>query len=97
MKKKSLIGLLLTVALLCVAMVVQLVSAMSEEDLLKPGDLVTVNYKDYYLKTVKAYVDGNLQKDVNFKYDFLDDGSIKVTQDASDNGLTYSIIKKEYA
>ena len=96
MKKKSLIGLLLTVALLCVAMLVQLVSAMSEEDLLKPGDLVTVNYKDYYLKTVKAYVDGNLQKDINFKYDFLDDGSIKVTQDASDNGLTYSIIKKEY-
>lgn len=95
MKRKRLIGLLLTVALLCVSMVVQVVSAISEEDLLKPFDLVTVNLNDYYLKTVKGYVDGELRTSTTFDYQFPYDDTIDVEANINGN-ISRSTIHKEY-
>ena len=100
MKKKRLIGLLLTVALLIVAMLCQVVSAWSEEKNTIPELLAGSNFDDYYVKSQKVYLDGELIANATYDNTYNDDGSIDVAITVNrSNGSTseYSMtVLKEY-
>ena len=105
MKRKRLIGLLLTVALLCVAMVVQLVSAMGpDEDRVHPFYTVSQRYKDdfsdYYCKSFKFYYNDQLNYTATNNFEYYEDGTVGVKEFIRTvNGQSYTTnytIKKEY-
>ena len=100
MKRKRLIGLLLVVALLIVAMLCQVVSAWSEEKNIIPEMLAGSNFDDYYVKSQKVYLDGELIANANYDNTYNDDGSIDVAITVNrSNGSTseYSMtVLKEY-
>ena len=105
MKRKRLIGLLLTVALLCIAMVVQLVSAMGpDEDRVHPFYTVSQRYKDdfsdYYCKSFKFYYNDQLNYTATNNFEYYEDGTVGVKEFIRTvNGQSYTTnytIKKEY-
>ena len=101
MKRKRLIGLLLVVALLCTAMVVQLVSASAPDELrLNPQADTNLSFYDYYLKSLKVYKNDELRYTLTNNYIFHDDGTIDVKQftrntDGSSSTNDYSV-QREY-
>lgn len=109
MKKKRLIGLLLTAVLLIVAMICQVVGAESDEQDLNPG-LAVANLNDYYVKTAKTKMTTNIfgtdqytEEELSFNYSFFGDGTIggKQTHTSKSNSkasTSYSSfkIKKEF-
>ena len=84
MKKNRLVGLLLTVALLIVAMVCQVVSALSEETMIVPGATATFNLTDYYVSTYGGQ---------EYVFEVKDNGCIDVI--SKDGSVDYTI-SKEY-
>ena len=86
MKKKRLIGLLLTVALLIVAMVCQIVSASDEDNIAVIGKTDYLDKSDYLIKSREDYnKNGKLVRSTFFEYKTVTENKVvaKVTTETS--------------
>lgn len=99
MKKKSLIGLLLTVALLCVVMVCQTVGAFSSLFDVAPVPYERQQYySDYQLKSVEVFKNGSKTLTYTYNNTYYNDGSVStdrtITLNGSNESATSTWLKK---
>ena len=97
MKKKRLIGLLLTVALLIVAMVCQIASASDEDNITAIGKSDYLDKSDYLIKSREDYRNDKLMRSIFYEYKTVTENKVvaKVTTETSAPN-TYQKVSRYY-